>query len=136
MLDLSNVWPEWRATDKVGEGSYGKVYRCVRNEYGIESVCAIKVISIPPNDDSVENMHFEGLSEAASWAYLNDIVSDFSSEIKVMEMLKNAPNIVSVENYKIIKRTATLGWDIYIRMEFRTGFPDYATTHKMTEADG
>lgn len=135
MLDLSNVWPEWRATDKVGEGSYGKVYRCVRNEYGIESVCAIKVISIPQNDDGVENMHFEGLSEAASWAYLNDIVSDFSSEIKVMEMLKNAPNIVSVENYKIIKRTATLGWDIYIRMEFLTGFPDYATTHKMTEAD-
>lgn len=135
MLDLSNVWPEWRATDKVGEGSYGKVYRCVRNEYGIESVCAIKVISIPQNDDSVEDMRFEGLSEAASWAYLNDIVTDFSNEIKVMEMLKNAPNIVSVENYKIIKRTATLGWDIYIRMEFLTGFPDYASTHKMTEAD-
>ena len=87
MLDLSNVWPEWRATDKVGEGSYGKVYRCVRNEYGIESVCAIKVISIPQNDDSVEDMRFEGLSEAASWAYLNDIVTDFSNEKKVMEML-------------------------------------------------
>lgn len=135
MLDLSNVWPEWRATDKVGEGSYGKVYRCVRNEYGIESVCAIKVISIPQNDDSVENMRFEGLSEAASWAYLNDIVTDFSNEIKVMEMLKNAPNIVSVENYKIIKRTASLGWDIYIQMEFLTGFPDYASTHKLNEED-
>lgn len=135
MLDLSNVWPEWRATDKVGEGSYGKVYRCVRNDYGIESVCAIKVISIPQNDDSVENMRFEGLSEAASWAYLNDIVTDFSNEIKVMEMLKNAPNIVSVENYKIIKRTASLGWDIYIQMEFLTGFPDYASTHKLNEED-
>lgn len=132
---LSNVWPEWHATDKVGEGSYGKVYRCVRNEYGIESVCAIKVISIPNNGDGVEDMRFEGLSEAASWAYLNDIVTDFSNEIKVMEMLKNAPNIVSVENYKIIKRTASLGWDIYIRMEFLTSFPDYATTCKMTETD-
>lgn len=132
---LSSVWPEWRATDKVGEGSYGKVYRCVRNEYGIESVCAIKVISIPNTDDGVEEMRFEGLSEAASWAYLNDIVNDFSNEIKVMEMLKNAPNIVSVENYKIIKRTASLGWDIYIRMEFLTSFPDYASSRRMTETD-
>lgn len=135
MLDLSKVWPEWRAIEKVGEGSYGKVYRCVRNEYGIESVCAIKVISIPQNSDGVEDMRFEGLSEAASWAYLSDIVTDFSNEIKVMEMLKNAPNIVSVENYKIIKRTESLGWDIYIRMEFLTGFPDYAVAHKITEED-
>ncbi len=135
MLDLSNVWPEWRATDKVGEGSYGKVYRCVRNEYGIESVCAIKVISIPQSDGSADNIRFEGLSESASWAYLNDIVTDFSNEIKLMEMLKNAPNIVSVENYKIIKRTETIGWDIYIRMEFLTSFPEYASAHKMTEED-
>lgn len=28
---------------KVGEGSYGKVYRCVRDEYGINSVCARKI---------------------------------------------------------------------------------------------
>lgn len=135
MLDLSKVWPEWRATDKVGEGSYGKVYRCVRNEYGIDSVCAIKVISIPQDDDGGETMRFEGMSEAASWAYLNEIVTDFANEIKVMEMLKSAPNIVSVENYKIIKRTERLGWDIYIRMEFLTGFPDYASSHKMTEPD-
>lgn len=135
MLDLSKVWPEWRATDKVGEGSYGKVYRCVRNEYGIDSVCAIKVISIPQDDDGGETMRFEGMSEAASWAYLNEIVTDFANEIKVMEMLKSAPNIVSVENYKIIKRTERLGWDIYIRMEFLTGFPDYASSRKMTEPD-
>ena len=132
---LSSVWPEWRATERIGEGSYGKVYRCVRNEYGIESVCAIKVISIPNTDDGVEEMRFEGLSEEASWAYLNDIVNDFANEIKVMELLKNAPNIVSVENYKIIKRTASLGWDIYIRMEFLTSFPDYAAGRKLTEAD-
>lgn len=135
MLDLSNVWPEWQAVEKIGEGSFGKVYRCVRNEYGIESVCAIKVISIPQNDENVENMQFEGLSESASWAYLNDIVSDFSSEIKLMEMLKNAPNIVSVENFKIIKRTASIGWDIYIRMEYLTGFVEYASDNKLNEED-
>lgn len=135
MLDLTNVWPEWRAVEKVGEGSYGKVYRCIREEFGIQSVCAIKAISLPQNDGGVETMRFEGMSEAASWAYLNELVKDFTNEIKVMEMLKGAPNIVSVENYKIIKRTKSLGWDIYIRMEFLNTFPDYTEKHKLGEKD-
>ena len=45
--DLSKIWPEWKVVKKVGEGSFGKVYKCVRDEYGINSVCAIKKISIP-----------------------------------------------------------------------------------------
>ena len=84
MLDLTNVWPEWRAVEKVGEGSYGKVYRCVREEFGIQSVCAIKAISLPQNDSGIEFMRFEGMSEAASWAYLDELIKDFTNEIKVM----------------------------------------------------
>ncbi len=135
MLDLTNVWPEWQAVEKVGEGSYGKVYRCVREEFGIQSVCAIKAISLPQNDGGVETMRFEGMSEAASWAYLNELVKDFTNEIKVMEMLKGAPNVVSVENYKIVKRTKSLGWDIFIRMEFLQTFPDYTEKHRLSEND-
>lgn len=30
MLDLSKVWPEWKAVEKVGEGSFGKVFKCER----------------------------------------------------------------------------------------------------------
>ena len=36
MIDLSRVWPELKAVEKIGEGSYGRVYRCVNdNAFGI-----------------------------------------------------------------------------------------------------
>ena len=45
MIDLSNVLPGWRAVEKIGEGSYGKVYRCVNdNAFGISDECAVKII--------------------------------------------------------------------------------------------
>lgn len=120
--DLSKIWPEWKVVKKVGEGSFGKVYKCERDEYGINSVCAIKKISIPQSPSELESVKFEGFSEAAAKSYFEDIVKDFSNEIKMMLMLKGASNIVSVENYKIVEKKDTIGWDIYIRMEFLTSF--------------
>lgn len=133
MPDLSKIWPEWKAVKKVGEGSYGKVYRCVRDEYGIKSVCAIKIISIPQNPSELESVKFEGLSEAAARSYFEELVRDFSNEIKMMLVLKGASNIVSVENYKIVEKKGTIGWDIYIRMEFLTSFIKFSSGLEFNE---
>lgn len=134
MLDLSNVWPEWKVVEKVGEGSFGKVYKCERDEYGIKSLCAIKVISIPQNKAEIESMSFEGLSEDGARTYFSEIVNDFATEIRLMEILKGAPNVVSVENYKIVERSDEIGWDIYIRMEYLQSFVAYSKNNKFTEA--
>lgn len=133
MPDLSKIWPEWKAVKKVGEGSYGKVYRCVRDEYGIRSVCAIKIISIPQNPSELESVKFEGFSEAAAKSYFEELVRDFSNEIKMMLVLKGASNIVAVENYKIVEKTDTIGWDIYIRMEFLTSFIKFSSGLEFNE---
>lgn len=131
--DLSKIWPEWKVVKKVGEGSYGKVYRCVRDEYGINSVCAIKIISIPQSPSELESVKFEGFSEAAARSYFEELVRDFSNEIKMMLVLKGASNIVSVENYKIVEKTDTIGWDIYIRMEFLTSFIKFSSGLEFNE---
>lgn len=83
--DLSKIWPEWKVVKKVGEGSFGKVYKCERDEYGINSVCAIKKISIPQSPSELESVKFEGFSEAAAKSYFEDIVKDFSNEIKMID---------------------------------------------------
>ena len=135
MLDLSRVWPEWKAVEKLGEGSFGKVYRCEREEYGIKSVCAIKVISIPQSQAEIESMSFEGITADGARTYYSDVVNDFANEIKLMEMLKGAPNVVSVENYKIVERENEIGWDIYIRMEYLQSFVSYSKNKRFSEAD-
>lgn len=131
--DFSGIWPEWRAVEKVGEGSFGKVYKCERNEYGINAVCAIKIISIPKNESEINAVRAENSSEYAVKMHFQGIVEDFANEIKMMVVLKGAPNIVSVENYKIVERTDEIGWDIYIRMEYLTAFTKFARENSFTE---
>lgn len=131
--DLSNIWPEWRAVQKLGEGSFGKVYKCERNEYGINTVCAVKIISIPQNESEINAVRAECTNEDSVKAHFKEIVDDFANEIKIMVDLKGAPNIVTVENYKIVEREDSIGWDIYIRMEYLTAFTDFARKNTFTE---
>ncbi len=132
--DFSAIWPEWKAVKKVGEGSFGKVFKCVRKEYDIETECAIKVVSIPKNESEINAIRAEySNAEESVRAHFKDIVEEFANEIKMMVLLKGAPNIVSVENYKIVERKDTIGWDIYIQMEFLTTFTEFAKNNNFTE---
>ena len=131
--DFNEIWPEWKPVEKVGEGSFGRVYKCERNEYGINATCAVKVISIPKNESEINAIRAECGSEESVKAHFKEIVDDFANEIKMMVILKGAPNIVSVENYKIVERTDSIGWDIYIRMEFLTTFSEFARKNSFTE---
>ena len=38
-----NTWPGWENVDLLGEGSFGKVYRIRREEYGVVNEAALKV---------------------------------------------------------------------------------------------
>lgn len=131
--DFSEIWPEWKAVQKVGEGSFGKVFRCVRKEYDIETECAIKVISIPKNESEINAIRAEYASEDSVKAHFKEIVDEFANEIKMMVLLKGAPNIVSVENYKIVEKKDGIGWDIYIQMEYLTTFSEFARKNSFTE---
>ncbi len=133
MLDLSKVWPEWTAEEKLGEGAYGSVYKCVRRERGITSYCAIKVITVPHDSSELDSLKLEGYTDETSKEYFNDIVDNFVNEISVMENLKGLPNIVSVEDFKIVEHADNVGWDIYIRMELLTSFKRYLENHAMTQ---
>ena len=132
--DLSNIWPEWKAVKKLGEGSFGKVYKCERNdEYGIKSECAIKIISIPQNESELNAARIECSDKESIKMYFKQIVDDFANEIKIMVSLKGAPNIVTVENYKIVEHEDDIGWDIYICMEYLTPFTDLIKQNKLIE---
>ena len=41
---LSNVWPNWRISRKLGKGSYGNVYEIERDDLGARYTCALKVL--------------------------------------------------------------------------------------------
>ena len=107
---LSENWPEWSIEEKLGEGSFGKVYKVKREYFGREQFAALKVIRI----SSKEN--------AANFYSIDDksIVDEIVSEIELMAKFKGNTNIVSYEDHKVIEDADGEGWTILIRMELLT----------------
>jgi serine/threonine-protein kinase len=132
---LEQVWPEWKIDSLLGEGSFGKVYKAVREEHGLTTYSAIKVVSIPQNEAELNTLRSEGMSEEATTNYFQGVVNDFVNEIKLMESMKGTQNIVSVEDYKVLERPDAIGWDILIRMELLMGFNDYIGDKKLAEEE-
>ncbi len=133
---IDAVWPEWKINGTpIGKGSYGVVYHAIRTDNNVESHAAIKVISIPSDMSEVDSLRSEGLDFDGTKTYFKGIVDDFVSEIQLMESLKGIQNIVSVEDYKVIEKSDTIGWDIYIRMELLTPFNSYICDKTLTEEE-
>ena len=132
---LSAAWPEWKVVRRINRGSYGVVYEAVRTDHGVESRAAIKVISIPQDEAELESLRSAGLTPDATRTYLQEVVSDFANEIRIMESFKGSQNIVSVEDYKVVEKTDRVGWDIYIRMELLTPLNTYISDKDLSEEE-
>lgn len=134
MIDLKKAWPDLEPVEKIGEGSYGTVYKCRKIENGKEVFSAVKVITVPKNESEYDVLKIDGFSKEATKQYFADIIDSFSSEIKLLEELKDQPNIVRIEDSKIVAHDE-IKWDIYIKMELLTSFRDYSQSHTITRED-
>lgn len=132
MTELEQYFPEWHIEKQLGRGSYGTVYKVTKNDD--ENTCAaIKVICVPGDASELDSLRSDGLDANAARAYLQEIVNDFVSEIRVMELLRGCDNIVGIEEYKVVEKTDEISFRIYIRMELLTPFNSFICDKKLTE---
>ena len=54
-MDIDKIWHGWEIEEEIGEGSFGKVYKIVRNEFGHRYDAAMKVLQIPQNKTELES---------------------------------------------------------------------------------
>ena len=132
---LSAIWSEWNIVERIGEGSFGDVYKVMRNEHGFIDYAAVKVISIPRSISELNSLKADGYDESSARSYFEGVVTDCVSEIKLMVSMKGTANIVNVEDYKVVEKTGVIGWDIFIRMELLTSFVDHSADKKLTESE-
>ena len=130
-----SVWPEWKIIEKIGEGSFGKVYKATRTEQGKTFYSAIKVITIPSSQGELSSVRSENPSEQSVKEYFHGLVEECIQEVSTMEYFRGNSHVVSVEDYKVVEYLDDIGWDIYIRMEYLTSFMDYCAGKALTEKD-
>ncbi len=56
-------WPEWKIISKIGEGSFGRVYKAQRTEKGRSFYSAIKIITIPASKGELDSVRSESGDE-------------------------------------------------------------------------
>ena len=130
---IGRIWPGWEIDELIGRGAYGQVYRIRRSDVGEIAYGALKVMRIPSDEGEFQSLAELGMSDAEMYTYLRGTVNDIIGEITLMERLKGAPNVVSIEDYYLLEHEGAPAWTIFIRMELleslshyinRVGFPD------------
>ena len=117
------LWGEWEADTKLGEGSFGAVWRMCRKGFGGQTYyAAVKHISIPKDESEIQSLMDEGIIDSRESAvlYYNKMLDSLLGEINTMHQLQGYTNIVSYEDHKIIPKAAGIGYDLFLRMELLT----------------
>lgn len=127
----AHLWPEWEIIGRIGEGSYGSVYRLKRQDIGGTYFAAMKVITIHPEGYVPSEYYEEGTQTAERHIRTAE---DYARELALLESLKGHTNIVSYEDHKIVPSQEG-GFYILLRMELLTPLRDYMETGERTEKD-
>ena len=122
---IIRIWPKWKIQQVIGSGSFGTVYRACREEPGYTAWAAIKVIRIPKDESELRERKQEGMDDASIQVYYKNVAQELLNEIRVMESLKTASNIVSIEDCQLEPQENGPGWELYIRMELLESLPSY-----------
>ena len=126
------LWGSWYVDSLIGEGSFGKVYKVHREEFGKTYYSAVKIINIPQSESDLRHVRGEGMDRASMREYFQAFVTDIVLEIELMSEFRGNSNIVSFEDHKVIEKTGEIGWDILIRMELLKSFNDHVADETMT----
>ena len=130
-----SAWPEWKIIEKIGEGTFGKVYKAQRTERGKSFYSAIKIINIPGSQSELNSVRSETGDDQSARQYFQNLVEECIQEISTMEYFRGNSYIVSVEDFKVMEYLDAIGWEISIRMEYLTSFMDYCAEKQLTEKE-
>ena len=87
--ELKTFWPQWHVVKRLGGGSFGDVFEIFRDNYGIRTFSALKVLRISDAEASYSlssgNARPYNAEESCSNFGENYIPEVFMNEIRIME---------------------------------------------------
>ena len=132
-ISLPESWQHWTIEECLGHGSYGSVYLAVSDRG--EPDCAVKIIRLPSSEAEAEAAAAEHPDPEERYAIFAEQAEGLLGEIRMMEQMKENPNVVRLLDHYIDHKEGELSWTIYLRMELLTPLPDYLILQEMTQDD-
>ena len=129
--ELGTFWPQWHVVKRLGGGADSEVFEIVRDNHGVQTYSALKVLrtgsredcALPPVNAGPDDPGTGGNGSAG-----DNIPEVFMNEIRIMEALRGAPNIVQIDDF-YFRNGADMS-SLYVRMERLTSFVDVMSDHQ------
>lgn len=134
MVALPENWSDWEIIGELGRGSYSVVYEAARKD-DPSICCAIKLLTVPQDESELDELVADGFTAELSKSFFDEVIRDFTREIRLMEHFKGMQNIVSIEDYKVIPKEDGIGSYIFIRMERLKPLEKYISDKKLSEKE-
>ena len=133
---IQKVWPDWKVTEKIGEGSFGQVFKAEKESYGIKQESAIKVVRIPSDEAELEKVRSSfGLNDDELKDYFYPQLDKLKKEIELMMKLDDS-HIVKIHDFEIKESfDSKIGWHMLIRMELLECLEKYVRRKDIITAD-
>ena len=119
-MDRQPVWPGWETVRMISRGGFGTVYEICRSNFGNVERAALKVITIPQNQNDIDDLLDVGHDSESITLYFRSCLEGIVNEYSLMQQLKGNTNIVYCDDLRYIQHDDGIGWDIYIKMELLT----------------
>ena len=133
-LQLPEGWDTWEPEERIGSGASGTVFKLRKRGYP-EERCALKIITIPSEEENNE-YDISGIKDLnTKKEYLLDVVRDYRREIELMEALKQCPYVVRIIDHAVMETPGCLEWKIYIFMELLTPLDRFLEENELKEPD-
>lgn len=122
--------------EKIGSGGFGDVYRAERNNIVGNSVRALKIITLPKENEYIEILNAMGGDKKKADEYFKKELDRVVNEIRVFSLISEKDNHNIVSYYENdVKQTGNFGYNIYILMELLTPLNIWLQNNNITVGD-
>jgi len=129
------LWGKWKIDGLIGQGNFGRVYRVSHEEYGHTYTSAVKMISIPSQEQYKAAQSMIGDKNGTLRNYFHEMVQSLVNEVSILYALRGNSNILGYHDHKIIEHPDKIGWDILIRMDYVKSLGQYLNEKQLSRAE-
>ena len=94
---------DWEIRDELGQGASGSVYLLGKELMGLAQQAAMKVVHLAPDKATDQMLRSMGQSQQMIATRRREALSAVVREIAMMMSLKDHPNVVRCEDYKVYR---------------------------------
>ncbi len=116
--DIRIPWHGWEIVREIGKGTFGTVYEIERQLFNTTEKAAMKVISIPRDENELDMMLLaSGYDDNAVEQSIRSELQRVEREYALMSKMRGISNIVSCDDFAYLEKEGTKGYTVFIRME-------------------